>query len=272
MMTLARIGAVAYTEFRFCLRRGGPIIGMAGAGFVLTAVTLYIGVKNSQGLPSYATQAGANALAMFWPVFEVLVLGLLPIVTAPAIPLDRQFGVFELLRSLPLTGGVYLIGKVLGTVAAVLGTGLLVLAIHIVLHLVMIGSPQVDLYLKITFFSGLPIVLWATTIGVLAGTGLRTRMTAVFTGVLAGIAGLFIWYASSWFNLATGRSLAEPANGSAYQAISKFIFQQYGLVPPYGFHDPNAGGQALQSIILPFLVLLGAAIAARLWLLWKEDF
>jgi hypothetical protein len=272
MINLARIGAVAYTEFRFCLRRGGPIVGMAAAGLVLTAVTLYIGMKNSEGLPSYATRAGANALAMSWPAFEVLVLGLLPIVSAPAIPLDRQFGVFELLRSLPLTGGVYLIGKVLGTVAAVLGTGLLVLAVHIVLHMVMIGSPQVDLYLKITFFSGLPIVLWATTVGVLAGTCLRTRMTAVLTGVLVGIAGLLIWYASSWFNPATGRSLVEPASPSAHQAISKFIFQLYGLVPPYGFHDPNVGSQALQSMIIPVLALLGAAIAARLWLLWKEDF
>jgi ABC-type transport system involved in multi-copper enzyme maturation permease subunit len=244
---------------------------MAAAGLVITAATLYFGVQEAEGSsPSGATLAGAQALAMSWPVFEWLVLGLLPIVTAPAIPLDRQFGVFELLRSLPLTGGVYLTGKVLGTMAAVLGTGLLVLAVHIVLHLMMIGSPQVDLYLKLTFFSGLPIVVWATAIGVLAGTSLRTRLTAILAGVPAAIAGIFIWNAPNLFNLVTGRLMAEQNAHLSFQPISAFILGQYGLL--YGPLNPNAGSQALQSIVIAFLALLGIAIAARLWLLWKEDF
>jgi ABC-type transport system involved in multi-copper enzyme maturation permease subunit len=244
---------------------------MVAVGFILTAATLYFGVENAAGLsPSAATQTGAQSLAMAWPSFEWLALCLLPIVAAPAIPSDRQFGVLEILRSLPLTGGVYLIGKVLGTVVAVLGTGLLVLAIHIVLHLIVIGSPQVDLYLELTFFSGLPIVLWATAVGVLVGTGLRTRLTAILAGIPVAIAGIFIWNIPNWFSLVTGRLLAEQNAHLTYQPISTFILGQHGLL--YVPMNPNAGSQALQSIIIPFLVLLGVTIAARLWLLWKEDF
>jgi ABC-type transport system involved in multi-copper enzyme maturation permease subunit len=273
MINLAQIGAVAHTEFRFCLRRGGPIIGVVAAGFILTAGTLFLGVPNAEGLtPSAATQAGAQALAMAWPAFEWLALGLLPIVAAPAIPSDRQFGVFELLHSLPLTGGTYLIGKVLGTVAAVLGTGLLSLIVHLILHAIMVGSPQIDLYLKLTFSSGLPILLWATTAGILVSAGLQTRRSAILAGVLTGMAGLFIWNISSWFNLITGQSFAEQANRLSYQAISKFIFGQYGLLPPYVRSDPTVGSQALQSIAVAFLALLGIVAVARLALWRKEDF
>ncbi|MGB7538853.1 MAG: hypothetical protein WBM17_09955 [Anaerolineales bacterium] len=273
MNTLTRIITVARMEFLFCLRRGGPIIGMVIAGLILTIATMFFGSNNAAGLSSAAaTQAGAQALAQSWPAFEWLVLGLFPIVAVTAIPLDRQFGVFELLRSMPLTGGVYLLGKVIGTLAAVLGTGLLVFILHIILHVIMIGTPQADLYLKLTLLSGLPNVVWATSIGVLAGTAFKSRLTAILAGVPTAIAGIFLWNAPSWFAKGTDPSLSGGSSRLAYSPVSSFILGHFDALKYLVSGTPNGGSRALQSIVISFFVLICAVIAARFWLLWKEDY
>lgn len=270
---MRQVLAVAWAEFRFGLRRGGPIVGTAAASLLLIAGTLYLTLMNAEGLsPSDAAAAGVGAqeLAMAWPVFEWLAMGLLPIVTAQAIPADRQFGVHELLRSLPLTGGVYLAGKILGTLGVVLLTGGLALALHLVLHAVLIGSPQVNLYLELALLSGLPVIVWASTIGVLTGVGFATRRAAMFAGVIAGIAGTLIWSLSA--GAAAGQWIVSDANRLIYQAPSRFVFGQYNLLPPWVGEGTTSGLQAAQAILIAFLVLLGVGVVARMWLKRKEAF
>jgi hypothetical protein len=273
MTWLRQMAAVAHTEFRLGLRRGGLVIGTAAVGLIVTSGTLFFASTDVEGMPRhFAAKAGAQGLAMVWPVFEWLALGLLPIVSAPAIPSDRQSGAGETLRSLPLTGGVYLSGKVLGTLATVLPTAAVALTLHFLLHLVLLGPIGTRVLLELTFLSGLPLLLWASTMGVLVGCLLQTRRAAILIGVVVGMAGPLMW--TMPFGAAAGPSqwATGDANRLIYQAISRFVLERYDLLPAYIPHSLQTGMQALQSIIIALFVLAGAATVARLWLKWKENF
>jgi hypothetical protein len=117
---------------------------------------LFLAVNAEDLSREYIADAGASALAMAWPAFQWLALGMLPIVTAPTIPADRQYGVDELLRSTPLTGSIYLAGKVLGVIAAMLLTGAAALTLHLVLHFAFIGPINSGLYAELILLNGLP--------------------------------------------------------------------------------------------------------------------
>lgn len=270
MKRLWQVFAIARTEFRFGLRRGWPVVGTAAVGLVASAGTLYLAVRNMEGLPrEYAAGAGASALAMSWPAFQWLALVVLPMVTAPAIPSDRQFGVDELLRSAPLTGGVYLVGKVLGVIAAVLLTGAAALALHLGLHWVLVGPVNAGLYLELILLNGLPLLLWAPALGVLAASGLRTRRAAIFVGILVGLLGPYPW-ALAFRPPADLGPFEGRASLLSRQAASDFVLQRYELLP--GWIPPVTGVQVAQVLVTALLALLAVAILARLWLVWKENF
>jgi hypothetical protein len=269
MTALWQIFAIARTEFRFGLRRGWPVIGTAAVGLVVSAGTLYLAFLNMEDMSSkYAAEVGASALAMAWPAFQWLALGVLPIVTAPTIPADRQFGVDELLRSTPLAGSIYLAGKVLGVIAAMLLTATVALVLHILLHLALIGPINLALYLELTFLNGLPLLLWATTIGVLAASGLHSRRLAIFVGILVGVLGPYPWALA--FRPPPELNFVPYTSLLSRQAASDFIFQRHNLLP--WWVTPVTTGQIIQVYTLTFLTLLIVAFAARLWLRWKENF
>ena len=271
---LPRMMAVARAELRFGFRRGWPVVGTVAVVLVVSAFALYVGHMMArdmpQGMPNemYAPTVGALGLAGAWPVFEWLALVVLPIVTAQAIPSDRQLGVDELLRSQPLTGGTYLAGKVLGMLAAVLLTGGIVAMVHVLLHFLLIGPIHSAFYLEMTLLSALPLLIWASAIGVLAGCFLRTRRAAILIGILVGLAGPPSW----------SLAFRPPPDPPFYvphltllsrQPASDFVLQHYGMLPSWV--PPVTVEELVQSYALALMILLIATIAARLWLLWKEN-
>lgn len=273
MAGLQQMIAIARTEFRFGFRRGGPIVAIIAIGLIVTVGTLYLASANMAGLSrNFAAKAGAQALAMVWPSFEWLALILLPFVSAQAIPLDRQFGVNEMLRSQPLTGGVYLIGKVVGTVSAVLLVGAVVLALHLLLHVALLGPPHMGLYLELTALSALPTLVWSSTMGVVTGAALRTRRAAMLAGALVGVVGSMIWGLSAGSAAAPGEWITVGVERMVYQAPSRSILGRYNLLPPWVMYAPTADAEAVQAIIATFLILIVIGVTARVWLWWKEAF
>lgn len=269
MKTLWQIFAIARTEFRFGLRRGWPVVGTAAVGLVVSVSTLYLAFLNMEDMPrKYAAEVGASALAMAWPAFQWLALGVLPIVTAPTIPADRQFGVDELLRSTPLTGTIYLAGKVLGVIAAMLLTGAIAFTLHLLLHFVLIGPINFALYLELTLLNGLPLLLWASVIGVLVASALRTRRAAIFVGILVGALSPYPWALA--FRPPPDVNYVPYTSMLSRQAASDFVFQRYDLLSPWVPQVTVA--QVAQVFTLALLTFLIVAIAARLWLLQKESF
>ncbi len=270
MKALRQIAAIVRTELRFALRRGWPVVGVAVIGLAISAATFYLALANMEGLPrDSAAESSARDLAMVWPAFQWLVLGVVPMVSAPAIPLDRQFGVNELLHSLPLTGAIYLLGKVLGTVIAVLATGAATLALYVVLHLVLLGPLRTELYLALILFSALPLLVWAPAVGVLAASGLQTRRRAVLVGTLVGFASPLCW-GLRFLPPADLRPFEGAAAQLSHQPISDLILYRYGLLPPYTL--PPTESDVIRTSLLALSILLAASLFARLQLHLKEDF
>ena len=278
MRTVWQVIAIARTELRFGLRRGWPVIGTVAVGGFIGVFTLSIASANMEGLPhSYAADAGARALGMIWPAFPMLALILLPMVSAVAIPMDRQLGVQELLRSLPMCGGIYLTGKVMGTLAAVLLTGAVVLTLHLILHLALIGPFDPGLYLELTLLSGLPLLLWAPAMGVFGGIASRTRRSSVFAGLLSGVFGLVVWglfnspLSPSFQSFVDFNSVAYWSNHiMGHQVISDFVLARHNLLASW-ISAPTEW-HLLMSLSMALILLLLAAALARLWLLQKENF
>jgi ABC-type Na+ efflux pump permease subunit len=232
MKTLWQIFAVARTEFRFGLRRGGPVVIPLLIGLVFWAGILIGPLANlsivkddlsqilqnptvierwaEKGLTvdffrqTYAglmAEATVFSIPMAWPMLLLTSFLLLPTVTATSLPADRKFGVAELLHSTPISGGSYLAGKVLGVGVTVVLISLIPLGLFFgVLEWTFLNAFQVSVpadvvgfFVKFTLLDGLPILGWGLTIGILAGSTFRTRRAAVFPGFVAGILSIFFW-------------------------------------------------------------------------------
>jgi len=235
MKTLWQIFAVARTEFRFGLRRGGPVITTLLSGLVFGAAILLNPLANlsmakddlnhilqnptviekwtekGYTVDIYRqTAAGSIAeMTVFsvpWAWFTLLLTYflLLPAATAASLPADRSFGVAELLHSTPISGGSYLAGKVLGVGLTVGLIGLIPLGLFFgvlegsFLYAFQVGVPAdvVGFFFKFALLDGLPILGWGLTIGILAGSIFRSRRAAVFPGLVAGILSIFFWLAA----------------------------------------------------------------------------
>jgi hypothetical protein len=207
-----------------------------------------------------------------------LALLFLPIATAGTVPADRQYGVFELLRSMPLDGRTYLAGKVLGGIGIVFFIAcfpfLLLLAIleGIMLHFIGLGLPfeLIAFYLKLTFMDSLPVLAGGAVLGVVAGVAFRSRRTALLPGLVAGILGILSW-------LLVFRS--PPAAKVSHDILAYHVFQGYqslgqaALARIYGprvfqsFHFSLVGADAppvgMASLVITYVAML--AVGAGLF-------
>jgi ABC-type transport system involved in multi-copper enzyme maturation permease subunit len=317
--TPGQILAIARTEFRFSLRRGAPVVVTAliglllGAGILLnTGNNLWMADANlEQFTPEQVerlAEAGITAqvyrslardeYADFtaqdttgaW-FFIYLGLLFLPVATAGAVPADRKFELAELLQSLPIDGTIYLAGKVLGTIGIVLFIAcfpflLLIGVLEGILFFVYGGGipPALILfYLGLSFLDGLPVLIFAAAVGVLAGTGFRSRRAALLPGLVTGILAIAFWFSAF-------RSPEVPVD--TYDLAAYHVFQGYqniwqaswdkiagpGSTVPVdltlmGAEAPVVGvGQVILMYGIALVVLVGAFFLARQWLKWKENF
>lgn len=283
MIPLFQILGIARTEFRFGVRRGGPVVGILATSLVASGAILFLTYaenKSNQLLGEVAYRSNGDAfVAMSWPGFLWLALAVLPLVCAAAIPADRQYRVQELLTSTPITAWRYLAGKILGTWAVIVSFGLLALLIHLGLLSALVGPINWPLYLQLTLLSGLPLALWSSALGVLVGSGLRSRRLAHLAGLLAGLLSVIpsglafrdpiqrVVYSSRYSQTVTMGSTELLT----HQAGSDYVFQQFHLnmldwIPAV---TPTQVVLFLTSALVVLAVLFALSQA---WLAWKENF
>ena len=312
MQTIRQVLAIAHTEFRFAFRRGSPvavtaIIGLlVSAGILVGPLTeLSMWAANSimtpekiEKLASFGLTAAewsiyfrdgfsdifvASTLLAWFGIFLALLL--LPIVASASIPADRQFGVSELLRTTPITGFDYLVGKLLGMLATVILIGAIMLALFFaVTELVLFSSLHYGLsasaslfLIKLSLLDGLPMLIWGTAVGVLVGVFFRTRRAAIFPGMLAGGASLVGW----------AYAFRAPAQGffgmldlAYYYLLQNYHSSAMALESRMGFQymfdlasSPSVGIGQLAMMYLALIAMIALIFAfTRLWLQWKENF
>ena len=319
MKTLQQIFAIARTEFRFGLRRGAPVVVTAVLGLILGAgILMNMGNNVHMADPHMEqyTQEQVDKLAQNGITAEVyrslsqgefadltaidttqtwfslyLALLFLPVATAGTLPADRQFGVLELLRSMPLGGNIYLAGKILGVIGTVVFIAcfplLLFLAVleGTMLKFIGYGVPLdlLTFYLKLSALDSLPVLACGAALGVLAGVAFRTRRRAILPGIVTGSLGLFFWLSAFRFPVSSPNNfdLAAFHVFQKYQSLwqtlwvkilrpDSLLSYDFSLV---GTATPMAGiARVLVMYLVILAVLAGLFGLARLWLKWKENF
>ncbi len=285
-----QVFAIARTDFRFGLRRGAPVVPLALIGLVLNISIWMITsaqVSNFKAdmqynfygdaaklqrvqalgihLPTIADQADSintDGLMGRWTFYYILSLLLLVAAVAPAVPADRQFGVMELLRSLPLGGGRYLAGKILGVLAAACLAGVIPLLTYLAISWILVGAISYKLVALLVLLDGLPLLVAGISLGIFAGTPLGRRTYAAACGFMAGILGLGGLILASKDNPYLGGGFLTPAAAYILRLVDT------SSMP----HPPVSAGEVMLFYGVTSSALALLAVLARLWLRWRENF
>ena len=297
MKTLWQIFAIARTEFRFGLRRGGPVvttllIGLTfGAGLLMNPLdNLSIAkdelrqlLQNTTVIERWAAKgitmdffhrvaAGSMAgitvtsIPMVWPILLLTSFLLLPAATAASLPADRKFGVAELLHSMPINGEIYLAGKILHE--------------GVFLDAFRVGIPleMVNFFFKFALLDGMPILGFGLTVGILAGSVFHSRRAAVFPGFLAGILSILLWLAAFGVPAQSIGQMDLPAYYllQNYHSLALDALARLTESVPYPLLGEGAPVIGIDRVLLMYLILaiilFGLFVLARLWLKHKENF
>lgn len=143
-----------------------------------------------------ATEAALNVTTRYAVIYAtmsiyLIVLLVLPVISADVIAKDRHYGVRELVDGLPLTTGTYLAGKLLGWWAGV-AIGLLTAMLVVGAGLwILIGPYHLDQFAGMWLALGGGIGLVNSGLSLLLAAGQPTRRRAIFVGVVFAALCLF---------------------------------------------------------------------------------
>jgi len=174
-------------EFRMHWRRRGlvvitlAIILMLGFSMVILGDSMR--QANSIDPELYRRAVTATIIFSTWAPIGVSLAIILPIIVADTIPLDKQYGVRDLLDSIPMVSGVYLIGKLLGVwVSVLVGLGAVMLLSGIGWWIV--GGPyNIISYFEMWIVGVAGIAILNSGLGVLVCATQPNRRSAILISV-----------------------------------------------------------------------------------------
>jgi hypothetical protein len=191
--SLTQLGAMLRYEFLLQWRRP-TLLALVGGLIAVPILGAFLSRGQFSGydaaiaaggllLEQVRAQITASMLTAVWLGVSMTLLLLLPIITADAIPRDRQIGVRELLDSLPITPEIYLAGKLLSLwVSLLAGLGLAALAAGITWRWI-VGPFNLGIYAEMWLLGAVPLALINSALSVLLAAGQPTNRRAIFVGV-----------------------------------------------------------------------------------------
>lgn len=174
-LKLLQISGIIRYEFRM-MWRGRALLVIILALVVMNGLTALMMRSNSDVIP---VEVILNHSAMAWITVGVTLAFLLPVVISDTIPKDHQIGVRELLDTLPMTRGVYLLGKLLGVYAAVLFGLLITMLITGAIDFFMFGEIVFSDFLGIWLIGVVAMAVLSGGLGVLLPATQPNRRRAV---------------------------------------------------------------------------------------------
>lgn len=222
-MDFSQLGGFIRYEFLMQWRRRALLGLMLGLAAVPIVMVLLFGDNNVAEIRrAWITAGGVETevvrqlttryvLTFTSTALYIVLLLMLPVIAADSIPKDRQLGVRELLDSLPVSTGTYLLGKLLGFWAsAVIGAAGAMLVTGLSLWF-LLGSFQIDQYVAMWLVTVSGVGLINSGLSLLLAAGQPTRRRAIFIGVtfavfcmLANTAGAG-QFGTAWAALNPGR-------------------------------------------------------------------
>jgi hypothetical protein len=274
-MQLMQILGMAAYEFRMHWRRRIlPVATLSLIGLNLV-ILLVLGNAMDRYLGSNGAldpTASRNIVPYFWiPIYFVLLVLFGPIM-AEVIPLDHNVGIRELLDSLPLNHGAYLVGKLLGMFFALLmGLVIAALALGIAARLVL-GQYNILLYIQMWLIGVIPIALLNPGLSLLLAAGQPTRRRA------AAVGGGFAILCMVLFVLSTKGMLAGDYNNilldslnPARPAIMRFFIPAGTNGVTISMVSNTAGNEVALALLSGTAELLVAGSVMWWWLHWRES-
>jgi ABC-type transport system involved in multi-copper enzyme maturation permease subunit len=276
MIAWAQLRAIAGYEFRMHWRRRALLV-MILAFVVLTGASILIAggsLLKPENLDETRYQQVVSAYAIFtaWMPLGVGLALILPVMVADTIPLDRQYGVRDLLDSLPVSRAVYLGGKLAGMWAAVLiGLGMS-LAFVALAWTLRVGVFDLGSYVEMALVGAAAVAILNGGLGVLLAVGQPTRRRAIL--VVIGALALFIFVLPAITN---NWDLRLSFNGQILNPLRMPIINRYlfNVQAEAGLSIESAAlmvpPEMVRDTILAGLAELAAVWAlAWGWLRWRD--
>lgn len=220
---------------------------------------------------------GNTTLVMFSLMSTLLVFFIVipPLALAEAIPYDSQYRLRDLLDSLPLGQGTYLLGKVGGTWGGLLLGFFFVSALTGGLLRWLIGPYALGGY-ALMWLVLLPLALFASACTVLLSAGQPSRRRAIFVGALI-MTYLLYSYTTSNEQATTLAELMRPVQAEAYMTIQQIY--TFNMAPAAFQEEIVAFTPSMPPAMPPFslmftlqaaqLLLLGLLVWG--WRSWRSS-
>jgi ABC-type transport system involved in multi-copper enzyme maturation permease subunit len=257
---LAQLGKMTYYEFRMHWR-GRALLVLTLAIAVLNLFSIWIFSANMLPIELDATYAAAGLISA--PLSVTIAL-LLPIIVSDTIPKDQQYGVRELLDTLPVPRWVYLGGKMLGMWAGVLLGLLIAMIANGIFYQFTLGNLNLRVYLEMWLVAGVALLVINGSLGVLIPVGQPNRRRAVILMVA-----LFVVLFASIGQVFDTESLLAYINPFRPAIVMYYIGSMGENVA--GGVSIFSSRDVLVTIIVGLFQLVLVAALAWGWLRWKEN-
>lgn len=189
-----------------------------------------------------------NPMNMLHGMLLMTVIWALPLLLADRLPAEQKSGIGELTQAYLPGTTVYLAGKMLGAVIAVVMVLLIVAAIETVLLLLMLGSLHAQFFFELTVWSLVPAAVYATCLSVLLSAPFRSRVGGLVAGLaIIGLTLLTIQQSNTGSPVSWVANLT-PANSFAF----RHLVVKWG--EPIGVRKDIWGIVSFEQMIIPLLI------------------
>ncbi len=258
--SLVQLGKMTYYEFRMHWRGRALLVVMLAIA-VMNIFSIWIFSSNTLPIELDMTYAAVGLISA--PLTLTLAV-LLPIIISDTIPKDQQYGVRELLDTLPVPHWVYLGGKLLGMWAGVLLGLFAVMVVNGIFYHFTIGALDLRLYIEMWLVAGAALLVINGSLGVLIPVGQPSRRRAVILMVALFV--LPFAFAGQIFDTASLLAYINPIRPAiVLYYIANMGEQVSGNLTAFTSND------VLLTIIAGLIELTLVGVLAWGWLRWKEN-
>jgi len=262
-LTFSKLSAVIYYELLILWRQRVIPVAM----IALTLSLLLLDWVAKQPIPDTSTGSRSVMLQASLVYLYIVALVLLPILIADSVPRDRQYRVRELWRTLPLTDGVYLSGKVLATSIA-MGVGMLIAALVGGSGYYIIAKPfYMGAYLKTIVLGVLPIAATVPALAVLFASGQPTRRRAMLMGVAISTGSLFL----IGLVAPSASDLINYVNPTRPIVLLDYLYQTAALIPRDDSLGVVTDAQLMLAALIGFIELAAATMLTTAAFRWAQS-
>lgn len=257
-LQLAQMTGIARYEMKM-LWRGRPFRVILLALLVINVVTA-LEVKERRSHYSVDVITWVSVDSIVWSNISMVLAFALPVILADIIPKDRQFGVCELLDTLPVTRGAYLLGKLLGVYRS-LFTGLIALMIVIgVSYHFALANISWSGYLEMWCVGAGGLAIMNGGLGVLLPAAQPTRRRAIVLMIIVLVP----------FYLAGGDLSRSVVT---YLSPARLPFLMYHLIGLGGTFSRSrfTFDDVLLSFLVGVLELIIIGVVVWAWPRWREN-